>query len=326
MATSGSYNFSVNRNEITEAALRAIKALSPYETVRPDQLVDGAEALNMIVKQWQGKADFAPGLKVFSRQRITLFLASGQQRYLIGPASTDARATAQYGRTTISANEAAGQTVLSITSNTDTTTYPGTTVTMTNGDIIGIELNDGTIQWTTISGTPSTTATVADSLTLAADAGNYVWWFTSRAQRPVVVETAVLRDENYKDTPLEVTTRVEDYDILPDKGADGDPTGILVEPQRINTAITCNTQPSDVTKVINLSVLYPAEDYDTATDDVAFPQEWFRALKFQLALDLWPEYREGDPPMSLRANRDEAISIAQNANPETTDVFFEPNR
>jgi hypothetical protein len=69
-----------------------------------------------------------------------------------GPATTDARATTQYGRTTISANEALGQTGAQHHLEHGRTTYPGTTVTMTSGDIIGIELNDGTIHWTTISG------------------------------------------------------------------------------------------------------------------------------------------------------------------------------
>jgi hypothetical protein len=127
MATSGSFNFSVTRNEVIEEGYKAARILGQDQTMNARDITDGAMALNLLVKQWQGRSDFAPGLKVWSRQRITLFLAKGQQRYVIGPASTDARCSAQYGRTTISATEASGQTVLSITSNTDTTTYPGTT-------------------------------------------------------------------------------------------------------------------------------------------------------------------------------------------------------
>src|SRR6185436_1436929 len=104
-----------------------------------------------------------------------------------------------YGRTTISAAEAAGQTVISITSNTDATTNPGTTVTMTSGDYVGIELDDGTLHWSTISGTPSTTMTIVDALTSAAASGNYVWWFTARAQRFIDHEAVIMRDENRTD-------------------------------------------------------------------------------------------------------------------------------
>lgn len=325
MPSSGSYDFSVDRNTIVQDAFTEITYLAAGEPLSAEDLAWGARKLNYLVKQWQGKADFAPGLKVWSRQRITLFLAKGQQRYTIGPAATDARATAQYGRTTISANEAAGQTVLSITSNTDTTTYPGTTVTMTAGDIIGIELNDGTIHWSTISGTPATTATIALALAAAADAGNYVWWFTARAQKPIHVETAVLRDENYKDTPLDVYKEVARYEQLPDKTADGDPGSILIENQRANLGVTCDVQPNDVTKVINLTVLYPSEDFDAATDVPSYPQEWYRALMLGLAIDLAPGCEK---PVSadLRANFITALQMAQGTDPETSDAFFEPGR
>lgn len=326
MATSGSWTYSINRNELITAALRVVRIIGKDQTPDASHISTGAEALNMLVKQFQGPIDAAFGRKAWTRQRVTLFLAKGQQRYLIGPASTDARATTRYGRTTISANEASGQTVLSVTSNTDTTTYPGTTVTMTDADIIGIEQNDGTIHWSTISGTPGATATIAVALTAAADAGNYVWWFTSRAQRPVLIESASLRDENYKDSPLTLYTEVEDYESFSDKTADGDPSSLLVEYQRINTAVTCDVQPNDVTKVVNLSVLYPTEDYNASTDDIAFPQEAYRALKFMLGLDLWPEYKEGDPPASLERRAAQAKAMFDNLNPETTTLFFEPGR
>jgi hypothetical protein len=152
-----------------------------------------------------------------------------------------------------------------------------------------------------------------------------VWWFTSRAQRPVHVESAVIRDENYKDTPIDVHNKVEKYEAVADKTADGTPTRILVEYQRLNTAITCDVQPDDVTKVINLTVLYPAEDFDAATDNPSFPQEWFRPLVLGLAIDIAPGCAV---PVSqdLRANFNDAFSIARAIDPETTDIFFEPGR
>src|SRR5262245_58143387 len=103
MGTSGSYNFSMTRNQVIAQAMKDARAIGFDQTPTDQEISDCSLKLNMLVKQWQGKSDFALGLKVYSRQRLTLFLAKGQQRYLIGPASTDARATAQYGRTTISA-------------------------------------------------------------------------------------------------------------------------------------------------------------------------------------------------------------------------------
>lgn len=324
MATSGSYNFSVTAAQIIAAAYEDLSVISPGGTVASVDSVMALSRLNMIAKQWQGSADMGRGLKVWSRKRIHLFLAKGQQEYLIGPASTDARATTQYGRTTLSAAEASGQTVLSITSNTDTTTFPGTTVTMTASDIIGIQLDDGTIHWSTISGTPGATATVAVALTGDAAAGNYVWWFTSRAQRFVMAEAAVLRNVNYNDMPLDCFNTVQGYDFgVVDKYADGQPTALLIEPQLTNTRITLNSQPTDVEETIVITGQYPAEDYDATTDDIAFPQEYYLPLKWELQFQLHPSTgREWTAAMDKAYTQ--AINIAKNLNPEVCDLYFQP--
>ncbi|HEY2931165.1 MAG TPA: hypothetical protein VGK99_05415 [Acidobacteriota bacterium] len=278
--------------------------------------------LNMLVKQWQGNSDLAPGLKIHTRQRVTLFLAVGQQNYLVGPASTDARATTQYGRTTVSSAYASG-TSLSVTALTDTTTYPGTTVTMTASDIIGVELNDGTIGWTTISAAASSPITLAAGLGGAAAAGKYVWWFTSRAQRFPLIESAVLRNSSLDDTPLAVYTDVRDYELgIADKYSDGQPSAILVEPLRIATRVICNSQPTDITSQVLMTVLYPAEDYDATSDDIAFPQEWFAALSWELALRLAPaKGRPWTPEMDM--NHKTALAMARSVNPENCTLYFQ---
>jgi hypothetical protein len=323
VTTSGSWDYSATAANIITAALENLGKIAAGATVSTEDNTTCLRRLNFIAKQYQGRADLAPGLKIHTRQRVTIFLAKGQQSYLVGPASTDARATTQYGRTTISAAEAAGQTVISITSNTDTTTYPGTTVTMTSGDIVGIELDDGTIQWTTISGTPAATMTIAVALTGAAAAGNYVWWFTSRAQRFPYIESAVLRNENLNDTPIHVFTTVEEYELgVVDKYADGEPTAIVVEPLRTSTRVILNSQPTDVTSQIVMTVLYPSEDYDATTDDIAFPQEALRFLAWELAFECAPAFRVAWTD-GMEKNRVEARTFYLNLNPENSVLYFQ---
>lgn len=325
MSTSGSWNYLVTAAQLIQVALEDIGVVESGETLSSEDQDMALRRLNYLVKQWQGTADMATGLKVWTRQRVTLFLAKGQQTYTIGPASTDARATTAYGRTTISAAEAIGQTVISITSNTDTTTFPGSTQTMTASDIVGIECDDGTIHWSTISGTPAATMTIANALTVAASAGNYVWWFTSRAQRFPTVEFASIRDENLTDTPITILTEVADYEGLPDKTADGDPWGILVEPLYLNTRITLTSQPTDVTKQLRLTVIYPAEDYDASTNDIAYPQEWFAALEWELAKRCAPAFRV-PWTQEMEANWLASTMIARQLNQENSSAFFEPGR
>lgn len=308
---------------VIQDAYENLGILAPGVSPSSAQSTRALRTLNLLAKQWQGNSDFAPGLKVWTRQRVTLFLAVGQQSYLVGPATTDSRASTQVGRTTISADEAAAQTVLSITSNTDTTSYPGTTITMTNGDFIGIELNDGTIQWSTISGTPGITVTVNNALTAASSAGRYVWWFTSKAQRFPHIEFAALRDKNFNDTPLDIYRQVQEYEQTVSKFADGSPTAILVEPLTLNTRITLNSQPTDIEKQLYLTVLYPAEDYDATTDDIAFPQEWYAALSWELAFRLSTPTNRWT--QTMQDNRSNALTMARSVNPEMSTMYFAPN-
>jgi hypothetical protein len=323
VATSGSWDLSSTAANIIQDAYEHLGVVEPGGTVASVHSVRGLRQLNLLAKQWQANTDLAPGMKIWTRQRVTLFLASGQQTYLIGPASTDARAAVTYGRTTLSADEASSQTTLSITSNTDTTTFPGTTVTMTAADLIGIELNDGTIHWSTISGTPTTTADIATGLASAASSGNYVYWFTSRAQRIPLVESAFLRDENRQDVPLDIYREVSEYDLgVVGKYDDGPPSAILVEPLRITTRVTLNSQPNDVTSQIVITGLYPAEDYDATTDDIAFPQEWHAALGWELAFRLSGPFKW---TQTMEMNRKESMSMARSVNPEKSTAYFQPN-
>lgn len=326
MATSGSWNFSLTAAQIIAAAFEDLGEIIPGGTVPTAHSTMALARLNEIAKQLQGEADGWPGIKVHTRQRVTMLLAKGQQTYLIGPAATDARASTQVGRTTIDAAEAIGQTVLSVTATGDTTTYPGTTLTMTASDFIGIEQDDGTIFWTTVSSiSAGDTVTVGTGLAVAASVGNYVWWFTARAQRFPVIESAVLRTEDRTDSPLGVYVEAAQYDQgVADKYADGTPTAILVEPLRTQTRITLDSQPTDVTDTIELTVLYPSEDYDATTDDIAFPQEAFGALKWELILSLAPGLGKTWTPV-MEKNYQRALGVASRLNPENSVLHFQPN-
>jgi hypothetical protein len=324
LSTSGSWDFGQTGTQLIQAVYEDLGVVLPGGTISSARSTLALDRLNKLLKQYQGTSDGAPGIKINTRQRVTLALAKGQQSYLIGPASTDARASTAMGRTTLSADEAASQTTLSITLNTDTTTYPGTTITMTASDFIGIELNDGTIHWTTISGTPGATADIATGLASAASSGNYVWWFTSRAQRFPAIEAAVLRSHERTDVELEIYRDVRQYELgIADKYADGAPYAILVEPLRTQTRVTLSSQPTDVTDQIVLTVLYPAEDVDAAANDIAFPQEALRFLHYELMFALAFPMRVQWTAEYEKA-RTEARTLYFGLNPENTVVYFQP--
>lgn len=311
MPSSGSVDFSVSRNDIITAALQEIGVYRTGQTVSADDVTLAALRLNMIVKQWQGAADFAPGLKEWSRKRGYIFLQTSQSEYDLGPSGDNA--TSSYTRTTISTAEASGQTILSVTSTTG----------MTAADIIGIVLDSGAIHWTTIVSTGAgPTVTITTQIPSAAAAGNYVYWYTTKMRQPLKILTAVLRDENTNDSPLYPMT-LEEYESLPSKTSDSDPSRYYYEFQLTNGMMYLDVEPNDVTKVIRIVFLSAIEDFDASSDTPDYPQVWYMPLMLQLGKILAPVFGV-KWTTDQEENRKEAILIARNSFPETTNLYFQP--
>ena len=279
MATSGTATFARTRNEIISAAARKIGAIRAGETMGAQMLTDFDEALNALVKHWQGSM----GLHVWTVEEATLFPQVDQARYEIGASGTDhvTDTYTDYTRTTLSAAEASGQTVLSLTATTG----------MATSDKIGIELDDGTIQWTTVSSFNSTTATVAVALTSAAASGNAVYYYTNRIVRPLKIVAARRFDPvNNTETPIEIFAHL-DYQNLPRKSENGEISVIHYDPRRgTNGYLYIWQTPSAVSSLIRFTYHRPIEDFSAAGDNPDLPQEWILALQFNLALVMAVEY------------------------------------
>src|SRR4030067_1313184 len=116
MASSGSSNFTINRDQIINLAGLGSGVLGIGRVASADTTDTASRLLNLIVKQWMGKSDFAPGLKVWTRKRAYLFPQTNQSSYTLRTGGD--HATASYSQTTLSAAEAAAQTALSVSPNT----------------------------------------------------------------------------------------------------------------------------------------------------------------------------------------------------------------
>jgi len=84
MATSGSYNFSMTAAEVIQAAYEDLGVVQPGVTVSSAMSTMALKRLNILAKQLSGGIDGARGIKVWTRQRVTMALAKGQQTYLVG--------------------------------------------------------------------------------------------------------------------------------------------------------------------------------------------------------------------------------------------------
>ncbi len=312
MSTSGSDNFTVNRNEIIDLAFEMAGIKGQGFALSAADIASGARLLNLIVKQWQGKSDFQPGLKVWSRKRAYLFPALNTTSYSLGPSGT--HFTATYYSTTLDANEAIGQTTLSVAS----------TASMVNADKIGIRCNDNSIHWSTVSSfVANDTVTIADALTVAADSGATVYYYTTKAPMPLNIISARRKNTDNGETIMDPML-VDEYEAITNKANDGSPSRYLYERGITNGTMRFDLEPTDTTEIYQITYLRPIEDFDAATDTPDYPQEWYRPLVGQLGMDacVW----RGKPvPPELKLYRDEALAMAGNVDPDNQIMFFQPD-
>jgi hypothetical protein len=91
MTTSGTTTFNPTRNQIIYGALRLVGAYEAGNQPRSIQVVNAAEALDMMLKSWQ-RDGF-----LWLKQTVYITLVAAQSAYTIGPASTDTVTTDAVG-------------------------------------------------------------------------------------------------------------------------------------------------------------------------------------------------------------------------------------
>jgi len=91
--------------------------------------------------------------------------------------------------------------------------------------------------------------------------------------------------------------------------------------------VTTNFSSPNVYRTLYLTVIYPSEDYDNATgsDDIAYPQEYFAALEWELARRCAPKFGRSWT-QDLATHWQIAVQDGVNLNPDDTSLHFEPGK
>jgi hypothetical protein len=274
MAVSGSKNYSITRAKIIEAALRKIGVYDQGEAIPGSENAAADLSLNLMIKEWAGR-----GIDIWLRQKITLFVeGGGKQVYSIGPTGDHVTAEDPVN-STLSADAAASATSVSITSTTD----------MANSDYIGIKLDTGDVFFTTITNVSGTN--IGAALPSKASAGNMVYTYTNKADRPHHLLYAFRRDSTHVDIPVELIGENE-YQSLTRKHMDGSPTQIWYKPSLVNGELhvwPTGGTPATYDRIVMIGQYYP-DDFDTAANSPDFPIEWGNTIIWCLAAELAAEY------------------------------------
>ena len=302
MATSGSTDWSATGDSIVRGAQRLLgKRDREADTTF---MTEALESLNGISRAWQAK-----GLYLWKIRDITVFLEDDAQYYDVGP--TGDEAAIEPAKTDITTAAVLGAATIVVDSVTGiATTY-----------VIGVELDDGSIQWTTVNGAPvSTTVTLTAVTTDTVAAKNNVYAYSALPAKPVKVLSARYINSSEEERELWVASR-EEYMQMPDKTETGE--CIMVYPDMRTTDIRIYTWPTcdNVKERIVLTVRIPPDDFDASTNNADFPPEWTRALKYNLAVELAPEY-EVEPSEYLLYMAKITREEVENADVEASSVTF----
>lgn len=337
MALSNTFTFTVVRDDIIKHAMLNIGALGEGEVATAQEVTDCAFKLNMMVKQWMGTQDFAPGLKMWTRQRGTLFLSSTKNKYILGGSNSDAWAggvatgTGTFTTNQTNATSSAGSNVLNFTNQT----------TISVNDYIVVVVQNDIFVTNAIAPVTTGSVTLASVLPANANQGAYVWNYSVRAQRPLQLDfrtsTVVLRDINNNDTPLNFMT-LQEYEALPNKAMPTfltDPTAVYYESQ-IGSGLYAPTItgggalyldgfPQDVTKRLHVVYMRPVMDLNNPSDNPEYPQQWYMALTWGLAKQIAPMF-DAEWSRDMETNLAESLSMAREQDSETSSLYFQPGR
>jgi hypothetical protein len=283
MATSDSIDFNDTALEIITGAYEDLGVLD-IEGSGPStaELNLALKRLNRMLKMWQTK-----GL-LWQLVEGRIFLEVGKNEYLLPGAN--ACIIDELVETTLSADEASGQTELSVTSVTG----------IAAADVIGIVQSDNTIHWTTV-GSVASTVTVTDALTASASSGAKVYAYTNAAPRALKI-IAARRKTGDTEIPMGSSAynsgpmAREEYFNLPNKTSPGTPVQYYYDPKLDTGRLYFWPTPNIVTDVVNYTFLSPLEDIDASSNNFDLPIEWHEVISANLAIRLAPSMGKSVPP------------------------------
>ena len=273
MSTSGSTDFAVTRDVLITDSLIDLGAISAEDTPSSAIVAHAARLLNMMLKAW-----VADGLHLWKIRPFTILLEKNKQYYDLS--STGDNASFTMNDTTMRIAGVANDTILQVT----------TTTGMTAGDYIGIELDDDTLHEATIATvTDSDTVVITTGIASASAISSRVYWYTNKIPRPLALENINVVNSSDQSRPVSQISR-EEYYGLTNRTSAGEIVQAYFDPKLTNSRLYVYNVPNTVDKVLECVGYFPVEDMDSAANDFDIPQEWYLAVKTNLAVLLGPSY------------------------------------
>jgi hypothetical protein len=305
----GNY-FQQTLGELIQYSAGLIQVGVDGETMAPEYSERARNAVNLAVLEMQAK-----GLHLSSYKLGYLFLNPNQGTYII----EDENATNQYYQRTLSADEATGQTVLSISDTDD----------LENDDTIGIILDDGSIQWTTVVSYDSVllTVTVADALTDDAASGNYIFNYRVALKQISRIHQILRRDNYVNDVPLTIISQQEWNTLNNKRTATGLPNQMYYQRTIPKGTLKMWPVPQNSYSIVWFWYEQKLGQMKDMTDVMDLDQFYYPAFAYLVAVRLCDVFAaSSETKMSIQQTYNELLADAMRYDDEGTPIKISPNR
>lgn len=290
--TSGTYTYSLTVTEICTAALRLVQVVGDEENPTASQLQTAIDAMSAMCKAWQGS-----GIHLWCEEEGIIFLQPGQTIYNLGVTTTDTNATVfeDAAFTSLAATAHGGASSITIGAYDGPVPQP----VIALGDKVGIQLDAGANFWTTAASVSGTTIGLNTNVPTIATSGALVFGYTYTLPRPL----RVMGGRRYQyasklDIPIQLWARL-DYEAQPNKYTPGVTTAFFYNPsfsvQGHDISVATGHMnvwptPEDNSYGMRFTSQRQIQDLGTLANQPDFPVEWNAALKWNLAMEIGPEF------------------------------------
>jgi len=308
MTVSGSFDLNSTATELINDALEYCGKRDLLQTTPAEVSATCKRTFNYMMKHWQTRQ-----IGLWLVDDITLFLEYGGTSYDIY--SSGDHATTSYVKTEVATAASSGAFTVVVDSISG----------ITNGDYVGIQLDDGTLQWTTVNGVPAAaTITLTDALTDDVAVDNHIYTYTTKAQKPLDIIEARLYLSSDTEYPITVEPR-DNYKNLATKTSSGKCVQLYQDPRIDRMTVYTWPVADSVQDYIKMSAKRRIDDIDGLTDNASFPQEWLLTLSTNLAYWLAPKFSIGTEKfMMIKSLADETLRDLMAFDQEGTSFTVEP--
>jgi hypothetical protein len=281
MATSGNSAYASSTLDIITESLEILGVLGEGESATTAQVTSMKRTLNNLCKAWQ-----ADGLNIFAVQPLYLFLDGNSMEYDLYLGSSNANFTTSYVVDVLTAATASGGNSAVVADSSG----------FTIGGRIAISLPSSTTHFANVTNVAANLVTFSPVLPEDTAIGGLVYGYTTQGSQPMQVMNAWLRrhtsESSYNDSPVNLISRQE-YAEFAVKNTVGSTTQLQVEPQRTTTKLRAWPVGNGSNEILGMYVQRRLDTFISNTDEPDYPQEWFLALTYNLAMASLPKY--GNP-------------------------------